>query len=130
MYLPENHTDFIFAIGAEEWGICFSLLLLALFVTVFVCGVVISFKACDRLGKFIAFGVTFLIFFQAMFNMGVVTGLLPTKGLALPFISYGGTNLMSALISIGMLINVSRQSDLQRQREKSKISAVFHIKGG
>jgi cell division protein FtsW len=73
--------------------------------------------------------VTFLIFTQAMINISVVTGLLPTKGLALPFISYGGTNLMSALISIGMLINVSRQSDLQRQREKSKISAVFHIKG-
>ena len=129
MYLPENHTDFIFAIGAEEWGIGFSLLLLALFVMVFICGVIISVKSCDRLGKFIAFGVAFLIFFQAMFNMGVVTGLLPTKGLALPFISYGGTNLMSALIAIGMLINVSRQSDLQRQREKSKISAVFHIKG-
>ena len=130
MYLPENHTDFIFAIGAEEWGIGFSLLLLVLFVTVFVCGVIIAAKSSDRLGKFIAFGVTFLIFFQAMFNMGVVTGLLPTKGLALPFISYGGTNLMSAFISIGILINVSRQSDLQRQREKSKISAVFHIKGG
>ena len=130
MYLPENHTDFIFAIGAEEWGICFSLLLLVLFVTVFVCGVIIASKSYDRLGKFIAFGAAFLIFFQAMFNMGVVTGLLPTKGLALPFISYGGTNLMSAFISIGILINVSRQSDLQRQREKSRISAVFHNKGG
>jgi cell division protein FtsW len=130
MYLPENHTDFIFAIGAEEWGIGFSLILLALFVIVFICGVVISVKSCDRLGKFIAFGITFLIFFQAMFNMGVVTGLLPTKGLALPFISYGGTNLMSAFISIGTLINVSRQSDLQRQREKSRISAVFQNKGG
>ena len=130
LYLPENHTDFIFAIGAEEWGVGFSLFLLALFVTVFVCGIIISLKSCDRLGKFIAFGVSFLIFFQAMFNMGVVTGLLPTKGLALPFISYGGTNLMSAFISIGILMNVSRQSDLQRQREKSKISAVFHIKGG
>ena len=129
-YLPENHTDFIFAIGAEEWGIGFSLLLLVLFVTVFVCGVIIAVKSSDRLGKFIAFGIAFLVFFQAMFNMGVVTGLLPTKGLALPFISYGGTNLMSAFISIGILINVSRQSDLQRQREKSKISAVFHIKGG
>jgi cell division protein FtsW len=129
MYLPENHTDFIFAIGAEEWGVVFSLLILTLFVTIFVCGMIISVNACDRLGKFIAFGVTFLIFTQAMINISVVTGLLPTKGLALPFISYGGTNLMSALISIGMLINVSRQSDLQRQREKSKISAVFHIKG-
>jgi cell division protein FtsW len=130
MYLPENHTDFIFAIGAEEWGLVFSLLLLALFVTVFVCGVVISAKSCDRLGKFIAFGISFLIFFQVLFNIGVVTGLLPTKGLALPLISYGGTNLMSTLISIGILMNVSRQSDLHRQREKSRISAVFHNKGG
>jgi cell division protein FtsW len=130
LYLPENHTDFIFAIGAEEWGIAFSLLLLALFVTVFICGVIISVKSQDRFGRLIAFGMTFLIFFQAMFNMGVVTGLLPTKGLALPFISYGGTNLMTALIAIGVLINVSRQADLQRTREKSKISAVFHIKQG
>ena len=129
LYLPENHTDFIFAIGAEEWGIVFSLLLLALFVTVFVCGVIIAAKSQDRLGKLMAYGMVFLIFFQALFNMGVVTGLLPTKGLALPFISYGGTNLMSALIAIGVLINISRQADLQREREKSKISAVFHIKG-
>jgi cell division protein FtsW len=74
-----------------------------------------------------AFGMSFLIFFQALFNIGVVTGLLPTKGLALPFISYGGTNLMTALVAIGVLINISRQSDLQRLREKSKMSAVFHI---
>ena len=130
LYLPENHTDFIFAIGAEEWGIGFSLILLALFVTVFVCGVVIAVKSQDRLGKLISFGMAFLLFFQALFNMGVVTGLLPTKGLALPFISYGGTSLMTALIAVGVLINVSRQSDLQRLREKSRISAVFHIKGG
>ena len=129
LYLPENHTDFIFAIGAEEWGIAFSLLLLALFITVFVCGVIIAAKSQDRLGKLMAYGMVFLIFFQALFNMGVVTGLLPTKGLALPFISYGGPNLMSALIAIGVLINISRQADLQRAREKSKISAVFHIKG-
>lgn len=129
-YLPENHTDFIFAIGAEEWGVAFSLLMLSLFVTVFVCGMIIAAKSCDRLGRLMAFGMTFLIFFQAMFNMGVVTGLLPTKGLALPFISYGGTNLMTALIAVGVLINISRQADLQRIREKSKIQAVFHIKGG
>jgi cell division protein FtsW len=127
LYLPENHTDFIFAIGAEEWGLFFSLLLLALFVTVFVCGIIIAFQAGDRLGRLMAFGLSFLIFFQALFNIGVVTGLLPTKGLALPFISYGGTNLMTALAAIGILINISRRSDLQRIREKSKMSAVFHI---
>ncbi len=129
-YLPENHTDFIFAIGAEEWGVAFSLLMLALFVTMFVCGVIISVKSRDRLGRLMAFGMTFLIFLQALFNMGVVTGLLPTKGLALPFISYGGTNLMTALVAVGVLMNVSRQADLQRMREKSRIPPVFHVKGG
>ena len=129
-YLPENHTDFIFAIGAEEWGIAFSLLLLALFVTLFICGVIIAAKSQDRLGRLMAFGMTFLLFFSALFNMGVVTGLLPTKGLALPFISYGGTNLMTALIAIGVLINISRQDDLQRLQEKSKISAILNNKQG
>ena len=109
-YLPEAHTDFIFAIGAEEWGLVFSLVLLALFVTVFVCGMRIALRAPDRLGKFFAFGATFLIFFQALFNIGVVTGLLPTKGLALPFISYGGTNLVVTLAAVGLLFNVGRQT--------------------
>ena len=127
-YLPENHTDFIFAIGAEEWGIAFSLLLLALFVTLFICGVIIAAKSQDRLGRLMAFGMTFLLFFSALFNIGVVTGLLPTKGLALPFISYGGTNLMTALIAIGVIINISRQDDLQRLQEKSKISAILNNK--
>ena len=129
MYLPENHTDFIFAIGAEEWGICFSLLLLVLFVTVFVCGVIISVKSCDRLGKFIAFGGTFLIFFQAMFNMGVVTGLLPTKGLALPFISYGGTNLLTAAVASGIILNVFRQIESPKLRPRSIISPMFETEG-
>ncbi len=124
-YLPENHTDFIFAIGAEEWGIGFSMLVLALFTTIFACGLFIAMNAKDRLGKLLAFGVSFLLFFQALFNMAVVSGLMPTKGIALPFMSYGGTNLLSALIAAGILIGVSRQTGLQNLREKSKINAVF-----
>jgi len=129
-YLPEAHTDFIFAIGAEECGLVFSLILLALFITVFVCGVMIAVKSQDRLGRLIAFGVTFLIFFQAMFNIGVVTGCLPTKGLALPFESYGGTNLVTALVSIGLLFNVGRRIELPKPRPKSTISPVFPKQGG
>ena len=121
-YLPEAHTDFIFAIGAEEWGLTFSLVLLALFVTLFVCGVRIAMRAPDRLGRLFAFGATFLIFFQALFNVGVVTGCLPTKGLALPFISYGGTNLVTALIAVGMLFNVGRQVDSSPLRNRRHIS--------
>ena len=111
-YLPEAHTDFIFAIGAEEWGLVFSIGLLLLFVTFFVCGMIISARAPDRLGRLLAFGMTFLVFFQAMFNLGVVTGCLPTKGLALPFISYGGTNLITAMVAVGTLFNIGRQIEL------------------
>ena len=72
-----------------------------------------------------SFGMTFLVFFQVLFNIGVVTGCLPTKGLALPFISYGGTNLMSSLIAVGMLFNIGRQIELPKPRPRSTISAVF-----
>lgn len=118
-YLPEAHTDFIFAIGAEELGLVFSLAIVILFVTFFVCGMRIAYSAPDRLGRYIAFGATFLIFMQAVANIGVVTGCLPTKGLALPFISYGGTNLLSAGLAVGLIFNVGR-SKLKAKREKRK----------
>ena len=124
-YLPEAHTDFIFAIGAEELGLVFSAVLLALFTTLFVCGIRIALRAPDRLGRLLAFGMTFLLFFQVLFNIGVVTGCLPTKGLALPFISYGGTNLMSTMIAVGILFNVGRQIELPKPRPRSTISPVF-----
>ena len=124
-YLPEAHTDFIFAIGAEELGLFFSLGLLVLFTTLFICGIRIALRAPDRLGRLLAFGMTFLLFFQVLFNIGVVTGCLPTKGLALPFISYGGTNLMSSLIAVGILFNVGRQIELPKPRPRSTISPVF-----
>ena len=124
-YLPEAHTDFIFAIGAEELGIFFSLGLLVLYTTLFICGIRIALRAPDRLGRLLAYGMTFLLFFQVLFNIGVVTGCLPTKGLALPFISYGGTNLMSSLIAIGILFNVGRQIELPKPRPRSTISPVF-----
>jgi cell division protein FtsW len=109
-YLPELHTDFIFAIGAEEWGLIFSILLLVLFIAFFVCGMIIAANAPDRLGRLMAYGMTFLVFFQSLFNMGVVTGCLPTKGLALPFISYGGSNLLTAMLAVGVLFNIGRQA--------------------
>lgn len=124
-YLPEAHTDFIFAIGAEEWGLVFSLLLLALFVTVFFCGMRIAARSPDRFGRYIAFGATFLIFFQVLFNVGVVTGCLPTKGLALPFVSYGGTNLLTAMMSMGLLFNVGRQVSLQK-RPRNLVSGIIN----
>lgn len=124
-YLPESHTDFIFAIGAEELGLAFSLVLLAVFTTLFICGIRIAYRAPDRLGRLLAYGLSFLMFFQVLFNIGVVTGCLPTKGLALPFISYGGTNLMSSLIAVGILFNIGRQIELPKPRPRSTISSVF-----
>lgn len=128
-YLPEAHTDFIFAIGAEEWGLIFSISLLALFSLFFFCGMYISSRAPDRFGRLLAFGMTFLIVFQAIFNIGVVTKCLPTKGLALPFISYGGTNLITAMVAVGVLFNIGLQIELPKPRPRSTISPVFSKEG-
>ena len=110
-YLPEAHTDFIFAIAGEEFGLVGTLSVVLLFVLVMVCGIWIALKAPDRLGRLIAFGLTVLIVFQAAINIGVVIGALPTKGLALPFISYGGTNMLATLTAIGILINIGRHAE-------------------
>lgn len=107
-YLPEAHTDFIFAISGEEFGLVGTLSVVLLFVTILVCGIWIALKAPDRLGRLIAFGLTVMLVFQAALNIGVVIGALPTKGLALPFISYGGTNMLAALIAVGILVNIGR----------------------
>ena len=105
-YLPEAHTDFIFAIGAEELGLVFSVGTFFLFLLFFGLSVYIAHKATDRLGRFLVMGMTFIIFFQAMFNIGVVCDALPTKGMALPFFSYGGTNMMSAFFAVGTILSV------------------------
>jgi len=107
-YLPESHTDFVFPIGAEEFGLIFSLSVVILFLIILICGVLISCKAPDKLGRYMALGLTVLIVFPGMFNLMVVTGLVPTKGIALPFFSYGGTSIISIMIAVGMLINVAR----------------------
>jgi cell division protein FtsW len=115
-YLPEAHTDFIFAIGGEELGFVFTIFVVLAFITLLACGILISIRAPDRLGRLLAFGMTLLLIFQAAFNIGVVTDCLPTKGLALPFMSYGGTNLVTALFAIGTLINVGMHVDVSDER--------------
>lgn len=129
LYLPEAHTDYIFAVGAEEWGLFFSLILVALYLTVFVCGMVIAARSHDRLGKLLAYGMTFLVVSQAFFNLAVVTKCCPSKGIALPFISYGGTSLMSVLFAIGVLMNVGRQISLPKMRPRRTILPVFQTQG-
>ncbi len=120
-YLPEAHTDFIFAIGGEEFGYIFSIGVLLAYAIILVCGVLISMRAPDRLGRLMAFGMMLLLVFQAAFNIGVVTGCLPTKGLALPFISYGGTNLITALFAVGTLMNIGRHVDVFDERLHTQV---------
>lgn len=108
-YLPEAHTDFIFAIIGEEMGLFVALGVIALFMAVMLCGVRISVRAPDKFGKLLGFGITTVITLQACVNMGVVTGCLPTKGIPLPFISFGGSSMLVTLMMIGVLVNIARQ---------------------
>ncbi|MFA7257191.1 MAG: putative lipid II flippase FtsW [Kiritimatiellales bacterium] len=106
-YLPEAHTDFILPIIGEEFGLVSTLVVLVLFVVIFICGLRIAARASDDFGRFTALGVTLMITLQAVINLAVVTGCMPTKGLALPFISYGGSSLLVSSVMIGMLVNVA-----------------------
>lgn len=112
-YLPYAHTDFIFPIVGEELGLRFSLLVVFLFVLIIICGMTIALHARDRFGLLLASGIVSLLAFQAAINIGVVTSLLPNKGLPLPFVSYGGSNLVVALFAVGLLLNIYRQGVLE-----------------
>jgi cell division protein FtsW len=109
-YLPEKHTDFIFAILGEELGFLGVIVVLALFVLIAWRGYKIALNAPDNFGNLLATGITTVIIFQALINIGVVAGCLPVTGITLPFISYGGSSLLFSMIGIGLLLNVSRYS--------------------
>ena len=113
LYLPYAHTDFIFPIIGEELGLRFSLLVVFLFVVIIVCGIMIALHARDRFGLLLGGGIVSLIALQAAVNIGVTTSLLPNKGLPLPFISYGGSNLAACMFAIGVLVNIYRQGILE-----------------
>jgi len=110
-YLPEPHTDFIFANIAEELGLIGALLLLTAFCILGYRGLRAAFMSSDPFARFLAFGLTTAILVQAFFNMSVVLALLPTKGIPLPFISSGGTSVFVTLASMGVLLNVTREID-------------------
>ena len=118
LYLPYAHTDFIFPMIGEELGLRVSLLVVFLFVIVIVCGIMVALHAKDRFGLLTATGVICLIALQAAVNIGVTTSLLPNKGLPLPFISYGGSNLVACLFGVGLLLNIYRQAILEPANKK------------
>jgi cell division protein FtsW len=109
-YLPAAHTDFIFSVIGEELGLLGALAVLLVFSLLVYRGIRISLRHPDEFGRLLAFGLTALLALQALVNMAVVLGLLPTKGLALPFLSYGGSAMVVSLISAGMLYGLSRES--------------------
>jgi cell division protein FtsW len=118
-YLPENHTDFIFATIGEELGLIATVFIVLAFVIIAICGMRIAINAREPFGAFLAAGMTFLICLQAAINIGVVTSALPNKGLPLPFISYGGSNLLAMLTCIGVLFSVARHAPAPEKESKT-----------
>ena len=113
-YIPEAYNDFIFSIIGEELGLFGTLLVLFLFLVVIWRGIIIALKSEDVFGCYLAAGITALITVQVLINIAVVTSSIPTTGITLPFISFGGTSLLFYLSGIGILLNISRYAKLNR----------------
>jgi cell division protein FtsW len=128
-YLPEIQTDFIFANIGEELGLVATLFIVVAFVVIALCGVIIAINAREPFGTLLAAGVTFLICLQAAINIGVVTSALPNKGLPLPFISYGGSNLLAMLVCVGFLFSVARCAPV-REKSSEEVSKSAVKKAG
>ena len=109
-FVPEHHTDFIFSIIGEELGLIATLLVIVAFVIIAICGIYIALNSRGTFGSLLALGITLLISLQAAINIGVVTSALPNKGLPLPFISYGGSNLLAMFAGIGILFSIARHA--------------------
>ncbi len=118
LYLPYAHTDFIFPMVGEELGLVGTLGVIMAYILFMLGGVSIAMKARDRAGLLTGMGIVMLISLQALVNLGVTTELLPNKGLPLPFISYGGSNLAFCLLGVGVLINIYRQGVSEREEEQ------------
>jgi cell division protein FtsW len=110
-YLPEPHTDFIFAVTAEELGLVGAMFVVVLFAIFLWRGMRASWRTEDLFGRYLAVGITAMIVLQAFINMSVVLGMMPTKGIPLPFVSYGGSSLFFALTCVGVLLNITKQAE-------------------
>jgi cell division protein FtsW len=108
-YLPEPHTDFIFAVTAEELGLLGSLIIVTLFAIFLWRGIRTALRTQDMFGQFLVVGITAMVVVQAFVNISVVLGMMPTKGIPLPFVSYGGSSLFVTLACVGVLLNVTKQ---------------------
>jgi cell division protein FtsW len=114
-FVPEQQTDFVLSLIGEELGLVGTSLVILMFVLILASGIRIAWQIEDPFGQLLASGITLLIAMQAFINIGVVTSLLPNKGIALPFVSYGGSNLVCMLTGIGLLISVARHGPMARR---------------
>jgi cell division protein FtsW len=110
-YLPEPHTDFIFAVTAEELGLVGAMFVIALFTVFLWRGMRVSWRTEDFFGRYLAVGITSMVVLQAFINISVVLGMMPTKGIPLPLVSYGGSSLFVTLMCVGVLLNITKQAE-------------------
>lgn len=120
MFLPEPHSDFIFSVIGEELGLMGSMTVAVMFMVFTLCGIRLSLRCEDPFGRVLAFGLTMMIGLQSIINMGVATGLFPNKGMPLPFMSAGGSSVMVALLSVGILLSIAKSG---RDEDSPRASA-------
>ncbi len=128
-YIPENHTDFILSVIGEEFGLVGTLTLLAFYVALFVAILAVARSAADPFGFYLAVGIAFLIGLQSFINIGVVTSVLPNKGIALPFVSYGGSSLIVMLSAIGIVLSVALRGEAPVKQKKAAKANPFTTTG-
>ena len=122
-FLPASHTDFIFCLVGEELGLIGAGLVIALFLFLFLRGITIAGRSRDSFHYYLAYGLTMMLSLQALINFAVVTGMVPTKGLPLPFMSYGGSALLVNMAAIGLLLRISKGDDDLAAEDTSAIIA-------
>ena len=122
-FLPEVHTDFIYSLIGEELGLIGAVFVLALFFYLFIKGIKVAGKTNDSFSYFLTLGLTMMIGVQVIINFAVTTGLMPTKGLPLPFISYGGSSLLINLAAVGILINISRNNEGRTMENRTYVDS-------
>ncbi|MCE5312453.1 MAG: putative lipid II flippase FtsW [Nitrospiraceae bacterium] len=125
-FLPEVHTDFIFSLIGEELGFIGASVVVLLFLLLFLRGMRVANRASDNFSYYLAFGISVMIAVQAIINFSVVTGMVPTKGLPLPFVSYGGSSLIINMTAIGILLNVSRGRRVQASAQVAESENAYH----
>ena len=121
LFLPESYGDFIFSILGEQFGLFGTTVVLIAYFALFVIGIYIAKKSDNQYGQLLAFAISFNIIITAFINAAVVTGLMPTTGITLPFISFGGTSILLFSISIGILINIANQGNRKKTMKVSLI---------